>query len=63
MLNKELLDILACPRCKGDVQYREQDREIVCSSCCLAYPVKEDIPVMLIEEARDMHIGHGENRD
>jgi len=49
MLDKDLLDILACPSCKSDV-FQEDDR-IVCRSCRLRYPIKDDIPVMLIEEA------------
>ncbi len=50
-INKELLDILACPKCKGDLIYRESDNGLICEKCKLMYPVKEGIPVMLIEEA------------
>ena len=51
-VDKELLDILACPNCRGDVEYREADSEIVCvGSCRYRYPVRDDIPVMLIDEA------------
>ena len=51
-VDKELLDILACPNCRGDVEYREQEDEIVCvGRCRYRYPVRDDIPVMLIEEA------------
>ena len=49
MIDKELLDILACPLCKTAVKL-ENDK-IVCSSCGRRYPVKDDIPVMLIDEA------------
>ena len=49
MIDKELLDILACPACKGDVKL-EGDR-IVCTKCGRRYPVKDDIPIMLIDEA------------
>ena len=49
MVDKELLDILACPVCKGDVRL-EGDR-IVCSSCGRRYPVRQGIPVMLVDEA------------
>ena len=52
-ISKKLMEILACPKCKGQVSLEENDR-IVCRSCRLAYPVKDDIPVMLIEEARNM---------
>ena len=49
MIDKELLDILACPACKADVKL-EGDR-IVCVKCGRRYPVKDDIPIMLIDEA------------
>lgn len=53
MIDKELLDILACPACKADVKL-ENDR-IVCTnpSCAKRYPVRDGIPVMLIDEAED----------
>jgi len=51
MLSKELLDILACPKCKGDLIYHADKDELVCQACRLIYKVKDDIPVMLIEEA------------
>jgi len=50
-VDKELLDILVCPSCRGEVEYREQEEVIVCTQCGLRYPVRDDIPVMLIEEA------------
>ncbi|HYZ10589.1 MAG TPA: Trm112 family protein [Actinomycetota bacterium] len=51
-LDKELLDILACPNCRGDVEYREAEQLIVCIGMCgYRYPVRDDIPVMLIDEA------------
>ena len=50
-LDKELLDILVCPNCRGDIDYREQESVIVCLKCGYRYPVRDDIPVMLIEEA------------
>lgn len=51
-VDKELLDILACPNCRGDVEYKEQENLIVClGECGYRYPVRDDIPVMLIEEA------------
>lgn len=49
MVSKELLEILACPLCKTEVRL-EGDR-IVCTQCGRRYPVKDDIPVMLIDEA------------
>lgn len=50
-LDAELLDILACPKCKGDIRLTEEGDGLVCESCKLKYPIKDDIPVMLIDEA------------
>jgi len=50
-INKELLDILACPKCKGNVHLNEKENGIICDSCKLMYPVRDDIPIMLIDEA------------
>jgi uncharacterized protein YbaR (Trm112 family) len=55
-LKKELLDILACPKCKGDLVYKEIENFLVCNTCMLKYPVKDDIPMMLIEEAVKMDV-------
>ncbi len=49
MIDKDLLDILACPACKGDVV--EQGNKIICKKCGKKYPVRDGIPVMLIDEA------------
>jgi uncharacterized protein YbaR (Trm112 family) len=53
-LSRELLDILACPRCKGSLLYREEQDRLICETCRLAYPVRDDIPVMLIDEAEPL---------
>lgn len=50
-VSRELLEILACPKCKGDVRLNEAQDGLVCDQCRLLYPVKDDIPVMLIDEA------------
>jgi uncharacterized protein len=50
-LAPELKQILACPKCKGDLDFHEEQNEIHCRHCKLAYPIRDDIPVMLIEEA------------
>ncbi len=50
-LSKDLLEILACPRCKGDVRLTEKEDGLICDRCKLLYPIKDDIPVMLIDEA------------
>jgi len=51
MIDKELLDILACPACKGDVELK--NNKICCKKCSKKYPVHNGIPVMLIDEAED----------
>lgn len=50
-LNKELLDILACPKCKGDIKLSTSEDGLICDSCKLLYHIKDGIPVMLIDEA------------
>jgi uncharacterized protein YbaR (Trm112 family) len=49
MIDKELLDILACPACKADVKL--EGEKIICVKCLRRYPIKDDIPIMLIDEA------------
>jgi uncharacterized protein YbaR (Trm112 family) len=51
MVDKDLLEILCCPACKGDVRYDEGAARIICLQCGLRYPVRDGIPVMLVEEA------------
>ena len=60
-LSNDLLDILACPQCKGPVRYAVSAQEICCESCRLAYPVRDDIPVMLLDEARPMGVDESNN--
>lgn len=50
-LSPQLLAILVCPKCKGDLEYRETDHVLICHACRLRYDVREDIPIMLIDEA------------
>lgn len=52
MIKKELLDILACPKCKGEVKLTEKQDGLVCEACKLLYEIKDDIPIMLIDEAK-----------
>ena len=47
-----LLEILACPHCRASLRADEQASELVCTGCGLAYPVRDDIPVLLVDEAR-----------
>ncbi len=51
-LDASLLEILVCPSCRAEVRADEEASELVCRGCGLAYPVRDDIPVMLVEEAR-----------
>ncbi|HOW57467.1 MAG TPA: Trm112 family protein [Smithellaceae bacterium] len=53
-LNEKLLEILACPQCHGKVRWEEALGGIMCKRCKLLYEVKNDIPVMLIEEAKKL---------
>jgi uncharacterized protein len=50
-LPPQLLAILVCPKCKGELDYREQESSLVCPACRLRYPVRDDIPIMLTDEA------------
>jgi uncharacterized protein YbaR (Trm112 family) len=51
-ISPELLEILVCPQCKGDLEHRQGAREeLVCQRCRLIYAVEDDIPIMLIDEA------------
>ncbi len=53
MIDKELLAILACPQCKGTIKIREKEG-LVCERCQLLYEVRDGIPIMLIDEAKDL---------
>jgi uncharacterized protein len=50
-ISKDLLDILACPKCKGDLVLTEKEDGLICDRCKLLYPIRDGIPVMLIDEA------------
>lgn len=54
MLDKELMEILACPKCKGEIHYNASKDGLVCDACKLEYPIRDDIPVMLIDEANPL---------
>jgi uncharacterized protein YbaR (Trm112 family) len=51
-VDKRLLDILVCPLCKGPLHYDKKKSELICKADRLAYPIRDDIPVMLEDEAR-----------
>jgi uncharacterized protein YbaR (Trm112 family) len=53
-MDKKLLDILVCPICKGSLIYRQTEKELVCRFDRLAYPIRNGIPIMLENEARQM---------
>lgn len=48
---RQLLEILVCPKCRGELEYREQEPALLCHGCKLRYPVRDGIPIMLIDEA------------
>jgi uncharacterized protein YbaR (Trm112 family) len=54
-VDKKLLDILVCPICKGQLRYDKAKAELVCKADRLAYPIRDDIPVMLEDEARRLN--------
>lgn len=53
-MDPKLLEILVCPVCKGPLEHRRVDQELVCRPCRLAYSIKDGIPVMLADEARQL---------
>ena len=53
-ISKELLEILACPKCKGDIRLNETSDGLICDQCRLVYEIKDDIPIMLIDEAKPL---------
>lgn len=54
MIKQELLDILACPKCKGPVRLNETNDGLICQTCRLVYEVRDEIPIMLIDEAKPL---------
>jgi uncharacterized protein YbaR (Trm112 family) len=54
-IDKELLDILACPKCKGDIYLTKEGNGLICDKCKLKYKIKDDIPIMLIDEAIELN--------
>jgi len=53
-MDKKLLDILVCPLCKGKLYYDKAAQELICRADRLAFPIRDDIPVMLADEAREL---------
>jgi uncharacterized protein YbaR (Trm112 family) len=56
-MNKELLNILVCPKSGGTLEYDEKNNELICNESNLAYPIIDGIPVLLVEKARDTNKG------
>jgi len=55
-ISQELLDILACPKCKESVKLTEQEDGLICENCRLVYEIRDDIPIMLIDEAKPLPV-------
>lgn len=53
-IDKELLEILVCPKCKGDLEMNPTEDGLICQACKLKYHIKDDIPIMLIDEAESI---------
>ena len=51
-ISKELLDILVCPKCKNQIRLTKQEDGLICDDCGLLYEIKDDIPIMLVDEAK-----------
>jgi uncharacterized protein YbaR (Trm112 family) len=55
-ISKELLDILACPKCKGNIYLNDTQDGLICDACKLLYEIRDDIPIMLIDEAKSLEV-------
>ena len=53
-MDSRLLDILVCPVCKANLEYRKAESELICKPCKLAFPIRDDIPIMLEDQARPL---------
>lgn len=51
---QQLLEILVCPKCRGELEYRERESVLICPACKLQYAVRDGIPIMLIDEAKPL---------
>jgi uncharacterized protein YbaR (Trm112 family) len=54
MINKDLLDILVCPQCKGPIHLTPAADGLICEHCRLLYEIRDDIPIMIVEEAKKL---------
>jgi uncharacterized protein YbaR (Trm112 family) len=55
-MDRKLLEILVCPVCKGELRFKKEQQELICKADRLAYPIRDDIPVMLEDEARKISL-------
>jgi uncharacterized protein len=55
-ISKELLEILVCPKCKGELRLNRTEDGLICEKCRLVYEIREDIPIMLIDEAKKLDV-------
>jgi uncharacterized protein YbaR (Trm112 family) len=53
---QQLLEILVCPKCRGELEYRAAESTLTCHHCRLVYPVRDGIPIMLIDEAKPLSL-------
>jgi uncharacterized protein YbaR (Trm112 family) len=53
-ISQELLDVLACPKCKGDLKLTDTEDGLLCEACRLLYEIRDEIPIMLIDEAKPL---------
>lgn len=58
-ISRDLLNVLACPKCKGEISLSKNEDGLLCESCRLIYPIREGIPVMLIDEAANVEGNSG----
>lgn len=56
-MDPRLLEILVCPVCKAKLDYQKEAAELICQPCKLAYPIRDGIPIMLVDEARSLPAG------
>ncbi len=62
-MDTRLLDVLVCPLCKGPLKYDKDAQELICQGDRLAYPIRDGIPIMWAEEARDLNAAPGGSAD
>ena len=55
-VSPELLEILACPKCKGNIYLNDTEDGLICNHCKLLYEIKDEIPIMLIDEAKPIEV-------